>query len=81
MRILHRIFERFAFSSALVFEYHVNHPCTVTAASRSQLKSLPLSKLRKYKDAYSIQVVENVVEKDHLIDILMAARVRFVPMT
>jgi hypothetical protein len=46
---------------------------SVTAAGRGYLKTLPLSKLRKYVDAYNIKV-DRAVEKDDLIDGIMAAR-------
>lgn len=48
--------------------------CSVTAAGRTQLKSMPMSKLRNYINAYNIST-ERVVEKDDLIDALMKARV------
>jgi hypothetical protein len=46
----------------------------VTAAGRTQLKSMPMSKLRNYINAYNIST-ERVVEKDDLIDALLKARV------
>lgn len=46
----------------------------VTASPRSHLKSLPLSKLKKYLDAYSIKT-DGAVEKDDVIDRIIAARV------
>ncbi|KAG6811298.1 hypothetical protein H0H92_008093 [Tricholoma furcatifolium] len=45
----------------------------VTAAGRSMLKQTPLSKLRKYMDAYNLQV-GGIVEKDDLIDAIIRAR-------
>lgn len=51
----------------------------VTAAGKGQLKGLSLARLKKYASDYGIDI-HNVVEKDDLIDGLIAARVRiFVP--
>ncbi|KAL4254736.1 RING-FYVE domain-containing E3 ubiquitin-protein ligase [Abortiporus biennis] len=46
---------------------------TITAGGKTYLKSLPLSRLKKYANAYSIKV-NGVLEKDELIDTLIAAR-------
>ncbi|KAF7984709.1 hypothetical protein HWV62_13016 [Athelia sp. TMB] len=45
----------------------------VTAAGKGQLRSQPLSKLRKYAEAYNIKV-DGVVEKDDLLDRIVRAR-------
>ncbi|CCM04896.1 uncharacterized protein FIBRA_07092 [Fibroporia radiculosa] len=47
--------------------------CTVTAAGKGQLKQLPLAKLKKYANAYDIKV-NGVLEKDELIETILAAR-------
>ncbi|KZP15321.1 hypothetical protein FIBSPDRAFT_912562 [Athelia psychrophila] len=47
----------------------------ITASGRGQLKSQPLSKLRKYAEAYNIKVV-GAVEKDDFVDTLIKARGR-----
>jgi hypothetical protein len=47
---------------------------TVTAAGRGQLRTLPLSKLRKYVEAYNIKV-NGAIEKDDYIDHIIRARV------
>lgn len=48
---------------------------TVTAAGRGQLRAQPLSRLRKYVEAYNIKV-DGVIEKDDFIDHIIKARVR-----
>ncbi|OBZ67560.1 hypothetical protein A0H81_12422 [Grifola frondosa] len=45
----------------------------ITAGGKGQLRQLPLSKLRKYADSYHIDV-SGVIEKDELIDKLIAIR-------
>ncbi|KAL0572284.1 hypothetical protein V5O48_009687 [Marasmius crinis-equi] len=45
----------------------------ITAAGRGQLKSMPLSKLKKYAGAYNIQI-SRAVEKDDIINALLSAR-------
>ncbi|KAF7789556.1 hypothetical protein EIP86_000502 [Pleurotus ostreatoroseus] len=45
----------------------------VTASGKGQLRSLPLAKLKKYAKDYNINVT-NVIERDELIDRLIAAR-------
>lgn len=47
----------------------------VTAAGKGQLRGLSLARLKKYASDYGIDI-HNVVEKDDLIDGLIAARVR-----
>ena len=47
----------------------------VTAAGRTQLKSMPMSKLRNYINAYNIKTVDRIVEKDDLIDAIIKVRV------
>ena len=54
--------------------------CIVTAAGKGQLRGCSLSKLRKYAKDYNINV-NGVVEKDDLIDRLIAARVRIIYYT
>lgn len=58
----------------LLSRFRFNSVFTVTAAGRGQLKSLPLGKLKKYADAYNIQI-DRAVEKDDIIDGIMGARV------
>ncbi|KAG6837094.1 hypothetical protein H0H93_014986 [Arthromyces matolae] len=45
----------------------------VTAAGKGILRTLPLSKLKKYLEAYNIEI-GRVVEKDDLIDAILRAR-------
>ncbi|KAJ8079493.1 hypothetical protein PM082_011080 [Marasmius tenuissimus] len=45
----------------------------ITAAGRGQLKSLPLSKLKKYAGVYNIPI-SRAVEKDDIINALLSAR-------
>ncbi|KAJ3839335.1 hypothetical protein F5878DRAFT_717087 [Lentinula raphanica] len=45
----------------------------ITASGKGALKNLPLSKLRKYAGAYNIRI-DHAVEKDDVIDALLAAR-------
>ncbi|KAJ3744984.1 hypothetical protein DFH05DRAFT_1396808 [Lentinula detonsa] len=45
----------------------------ITASGKGALKSLPLAKLRKYAGAYNIRI-DHAVEKDDVIDALLAAR-------
>ncbi|KAF8182024.1 hypothetical protein BJ912DRAFT_1124664 [Pholiota molesta] len=45
----------------------------ITAAGRNQLKGLPLAKLKRYINAYNIRI-DRAVEKDDLIDAILAAR-------
>ena len=47
----------------------------VTAAGKGQLRAQSLAKLKKYAQDYHINV-NNVVEKDDLIDRIIGARVR-----
>ncbi|KAF8068829.1 hypothetical protein FPV67DRAFT_1415160 [Lyophyllum atratum] len=47
----------------------------VTAAGKGILKAMPLSKLKKYVDAYNIKI-DRAVEKDDLIDGMLRARNR-----
>lgn len=49
----------------------------VTAKSKDQLRKLGLAALKEYAAAYHIPV-NNVVEKDDLVDRLISARVSFV---
>ncbi|KAJ7512695.1 hypothetical protein B0H11DRAFT_4180 [Mycena galericulata] len=46
---------------------------TITAGGRGHLKSLPLAKLKKYINAYNIKT-DRAVEKDDLIDAILAAK-------
>ncbi|PPQ67757.1 hypothetical protein CVT24_002767 [Panaeolus cyanescens] len=46
---------------------------TITAAGKAQLKAMPLSKLKKYVTAYNIKI-DRAVEKDDLIDGILAAK-------
>ncbi|KAJ4487656.1 hypothetical protein J3R30DRAFT_3430189 [Lentinula aciculospora] len=45
----------------------------ITAAGKGALKTLPLAKLRKYAGAYNIRI-DHAVEKDDVIEALLAAR-------
>lgn len=47
---------------------------SVTAAGKTYLKTLPLSRLKKYANAYNIKV-NGILEKDELLDAIMSARV------
>lgn len=51
--------------------------CAATAGSRNYLKSLSLGKLKKYADAYNLRS-DQIIEKDDLVDKLMAYRVSLV---
>ncbi|KAI0311101.1 hypothetical protein OF83DRAFT_1166441 [Amylostereum chailletii] len=46
---------------------------TITAAGRNYLKSLPMSRLKRYVDAYNIKI-PGIVEKDDLINTIMTVR-------
>ncbi|CAL1699373.1 unnamed protein product [Somion occarium] len=46
---------------------------TITAGGRSYLRSLPMSRLKKYANAYNIKT-RGALEKDEFIDALLAAR-------
>ncbi|KAH9939543.1 hypothetical protein B0H21DRAFT_825125 [Amylocystis lapponica] len=48
---------------------------TITAAGKGHLRQLPLARLKKYANAYSLRF-GGVLEKDDLIDTLIAARER-----
>ena len=48
----------------------------VTAAGRNSLKALPLGRLKKYVAAYGIRI-DRAVEKDDIIDAIVAAKVGF----
>ncbi|KAK7467315.1 hypothetical protein VKT23_004372 [Stygiomarasmius scandens] len=45
----------------------------ITAAGKGQLKTFPLAKLKKYAAAYDIRI-DHAVEKDDVVDVLVAAR-------
>ncbi|KAJ7064841.1 hypothetical protein C8F01DRAFT_1128398, partial [Mycena amicta] len=47
---------------------------TITAGGRGHLRSLTLAKLRKYISAYNIKGAERAVEKDDLIEAILAAK-------
>ncbi|RDB29786.1 hypothetical protein Hypma_013949 [Hypsizygus marmoreus] len=46
---------------------------TITASGKGQLKTMPLSKLKKYVEVYNIKM-QRAVEKDDLIDGIMEAK-------
>ncbi|KAJ8589668.1 hypothetical protein M405DRAFT_738212, partial [Rhizopogon salebrosus TDB-379] len=46
----------------------------ITASSKTRLKTLQLSKFRRYVDAYSIPV-KGPIDKNDLVDAIIAARV------
>jgi len=46
----------------------------VTALGKSQLRSLPAAKLRRYVDAYNIQI-KGTIDKNDIVDLVVAARV------
>lgn len=60
----------FKFSSELALTGRI----TVTAGGKNYLKSLPLSKLRKYANAYNIKI-DHAVEKEDVIEAVINARV------
>jgi hypothetical protein len=47
---------------------------SVTAAGRNSLKATPLGKLKMYVASYGIRI-DRAVEKDDIIDAIVAARV------
>jgi len=47
---------------------------TITAGGRGYLRNLSLARLKKYVDAYNIKA-DDVIEKDDLIERIMALRV------
>lgn len=47
---------------------------SVTASGRNSLRSLPLAKLKRYVTSYNIKI-NRAVEKDDIIDSIVAARV------
>lgn len=49
---------------------------SVTAAGRNTLKALPLGKLKKYVVSYGIDI-DRAVEKDDIIDAIVAAKVGY----
>jgi len=49
---------------------------SVTAAGRNSLKALPLGKLKKYVSSYGIKI-DRAVEKDDIIDAIVAPRVGY----
>ncbi|KAF8170676.1 hypothetical protein K438DRAFT_1909294 [Mycena galopus ATCC 62051] len=60
--------------------YQMMHVCgycveflSITASGRGQLRTLPLAKLKKYINAYGIKA-DRAVEKDDLIDAILAAK-------
>lgn len=59
--------------SCSIFRSNVRE-CTVTASGKGHLRTLPLAKLKKYAKDYNIDVT-NVLERDELIDRLIALRV------
>lgn len=76
--VLHTLLEQYV-TPATVAHYALEctpdlckHP--VTAKSKDQLKKVALATLKEYASAYQISV-NNVVEKDELIDRLVSARV------
>lgn len=51
------------------------HTNTVTACGKSQLRSMPVGRLRNYLDAYGIKP-KSAIEKENLIEAIIDARVR-----
>lgn len=51
---------------------------TVTASGRTQLRAQTVSTLRAYLKAYGLSVPANVLEKEEIVDAVLAARVRAV---
>jgi hypothetical protein len=49
---------------------------SVTAAGRNSLKALPLGKLKNYVASYGIRI-DRAVEKDDIIDAILAAKVGY----
>lgn len=56
---------------------YANHACNhlVTASGRGQLRSLPLGQLKSYLKAYGLPSPAGVIEKDDIVDAVLAARV------
>lgn len=48
----------------------------VTASGRTQLRAQPVSVLRAYLKAYGLSLPANVLEKEEIVDAVIAARVR-----
>lgn len=55
-------------------------PCAthalVTAGGKGYLRTMSLSRLKNYVQAYNIKIGRDVLEKDDIIDAIIAARVR-----
>ncbi|KAF9511633.1 hypothetical protein BS47DRAFT_1141928 [Hydnum rufescens UP504] len=47
---------------------------SITASGRGKLRALPVSQLRNYLKAYGLPTPTNVLEKDDIVDAVMAAR-------
>ncbi|KAJ6589125.1 hypothetical protein B0H19DRAFT_1102987 [Mycena capillaripes] len=60
------------YDAANVCSYCIEY-LNITAGGRGHLKSLPLAKLKKYITAYNIKA-DRAVEKDDLIDAILAAK-------
>jgi hypothetical protein len=71
MSFIARNFERRFFENTLLTCVFVR---SVTAAGRNSLKALPLGKLKKYVASYGIRI-DRAVEKDDIIDAIVAAKV------
>jgi hypothetical protein len=48
----------------------------VTSMNKAALRKVPLSRIRKYMAAYNIAVPSGTVDKDDLVDVILAKRVR-----
>ena len=47
----------------------------VTAGGKGYLRSQPIAKLKRYVQAYNIPLGADVIEKDDVVDAIIAARV------
>lgn len=48
----------------------------VTAGGKGYLRTMPMTRLKNYIQSYNIKLGPDVLEKDDLIDAIIAARVR-----
>lgn len=48
---------------------------SVTSSGKAQLRSVALARLKAYMKAYNIPTAANIIEKDDIVDAIIAARV------
>ena len=48
---------------------------SVAASGKTHLRDMPLSKLKNYMQAYNIRMSADLIEKDDIVDRIIAARV------